>query len=250
MRSDIPRSAARLKGFVLDRLLPAAKRSHRIALGLWAGIRMNLSLRHSYHLWLGLYEIEIARHVRTLCRDVATCIDVGAGDGLYSLYFLLRTGARRVYAFEPNPTRSADLRANLALNGLGADRRLVMSDKAVARMRSPDAIALDDLDPELHNPVLLKVDIDGGELDLLEGANRLLRRPGLRVILETHSPRLERDCETLLRDAGLEPRIVPRPWWRGYVTEGRPPTLNQWIVAGRGTRENPGPRSPATSPPA
>ena len=77
------------------------------------------------------------------------------------------------------------------------------------------------------------MDIDGGEVEALRGASRVMQTVGFRTIIETHSPELESDCLGLLREAGLTARVVPRPWWRKIITEGRPIPHNQWIVAAR-----------------
>src|SRR3989344_1527561 len=47
-------------------------------------------------------------------------------------------------------------------------------------------------------PTLIKIDIEGDELKVLQGSIKILKKYHPRIILETHSKRLEKDCLNFL----------------------------------------------------
>ena len=71
-------------------------------------------------------------------------------------------------------------------------------------------------------------------MDVLRGADALIKRPQVRWIIETHTPKLERDCLAILQAAGYQTRVVPNAWWRVILPEMRI-GHNRWFVA---TRKN------------
>jgi hypothetical protein len=80
----------------------------------------------------------------------------------------------------------------------------------------------------------VKIDIDGGERDLLSNFPELLALSGLRWIIEVHSAELESDGLRMLRRNGYTARVIRNAWWRRITGEQRPLSLNRWIVAERG----------------
>jgi FkbM family methyltransferase len=136
----------------------------------------------------------------------STFLDVGACHGVYSLTFLCLNPKGRVIAIEPSPTAREILEYNTAANNFD-DRVEIISDAAGANngtmhatanwhhleatknrqdaiavgTRSIDAIC----DEYACTPDLVKVDVEGFELYVLQGATRLLlHRPSL--YLEIH----------------------------------------------------------------
>lgn len=224
----------RLKSHLKTWLLPAGKSPRRLPLGLLAGLTMELDFAHHSQRWLGLQERELFGWMRRLSSGIRTAVDVGANDGMYTLYFLSCTPAKRVLAFEPSPESLADLNANLALNHLSHDARLEVVARKVGSAMEGEWTTLDSLAASIEFPCLVKVDIDGGEVDMLRGAHNLLRSPDTRWIVEIHSKALERDCLRILGDAGYQTHVVPNAWWRHIVPELRPGEANHWLVAFRG----------------
>ena len=128
----------------------------------------------------------------------ASFADVGANLGLYTLWAARRVGATgRVHAFEPVPDVRACLARNVALNGFGNVRivgagvgarpgrtvlyRLpgasgVTSRYAVGKQHGVevDVTTLDAEFADAAAPQLVKVDVEGMEVEVLRGAARLL----------------------------------------------------------------------------
>ena len=156
----------------------------------------------------------------------------GAGYGEYTIFALTKTSAKRVIAFEPNPAVWEELRHNLRINGLENDSRIALHLKYLGSAEGPGTIAASRLADWIVPPCLIKLDIDGGEGEVMRAsAPKLLSAPGLRWIIETHSAELERECITILEAAGYAITIAPNAWWRAIIPELRPIDHNRWLVA-------------------
>jgi hypothetical protein len=222
-----------LKSQLKSWLLPSGRSPRRIRAGLLRGLPMQLDLAHHSQRWLGLQERELYGSMRRFARNINTAVDVGANDGMYTLYFLARTSARKVYSFEPSVECLEEFRENLAVNNLTGDERLEIVPRSVGASSAEGWTTMDSLAPTIVPPCLIKVDIDGGEGDLLRGASACLGLPAMRWIIEVHSKALEQDCLQVLKDAGYHVRIVYNAWWRRVVPELRQVELNHWLVADR-----------------
>src|SRR4051794_17444067 len=80
-------------------------------------------------------------------------------------------------------------------------------------------------------PILLKIDVDGGEIEVLRGAHQLLNSRQALLVVETHSKQLEDACAGLLIDAGYDVRIARNGWYRCLIPEQRQSAHNRWLVA-------------------
>ena len=162
--------------------------------------------------------------------------DVGANVGVYSLVAAKKpTGAARVYAFEASYASIASLCANVVLNDAAASivpMPVALSDRtgmSVFSLRDTEPGAARHAlgsDPEdgptvfpqpvltyrldelidafgLPRPHHVKLDVDGGELAVLEGASRTLASPELRTMLVEVSTALSGPVSDVLARHGL-----------------------------------------------
>jgi FkbM family methyltransferase len=162
----------------------------------------------------GTYERHEIDFFETTLRAGMTVLDVGAHIGLYTVIGARRVGsAGRVVAFEPVPPTVGFLRENVDRNGAG---NVTIVPKAVGARASRTRINWDPdrlggsssftsgtqhVDVEIVSidefcatadvvPDLVKIDVEGGELDVLTGMRQTLRR-GPVVMMEMNIPLLE-----------------------------------------------------------
>lgn len=143
----------------------------------------------------GFYEIDLLRDAQSRFNGGAI-VDVGAHIGNHTLFFGKIMGAR-VHSFEPNPPSFSELTRNLRLNGLRGNVTAypwaVGDSDTTAEVFMPDGatntgmaqveygkgeIPAKRLDDVVGNEKvgLIKVDVEGNELSVLKGAERILER--------------------------------------------------------------------------
>jgi hypothetical protein len=202
-----------------------------IVAGTFRGIRMHLNLANQMQVYLGLFERETYPWLKRLSKGIATGIDIGAADGEYTLFFLKKTSASKIYAFEPDPIRVSRIEKNLRLDrGLKLERVLV-SSKFVAAASSNNAVCLDSFAKTIQTPCFIKIDVDGAEAEILAGATLINTMRDIRWLIETHSKELECRCLDSLQSAGFKTEIISNAWWRAILPEQRPIPHNRWLAA-------------------
>lgn len=177
---------------------------------------------HGYYLYLfGQYashEIDaLSEALSEACgsADDVLFADVGANHGLVSLALARRHPGLRIDAFEPDPSATQRLRRNVELNPELAPRidlhELAVSSapgratfQSAADSANPEVGALSpsgpgtiDVDvtsldtfypPDRRAPDVVKIDVEGAELEVLLGMRELLRRaPPRALLMEVHS---------------------------------------------------------------
>lgn len=206
--------------------------SRRIPMGLGQGLRVAVQPGQtaSLHLYLGTAETEIAPHLRRLVRPGTVCVDIGGNNAYYALIFARRSRTE-VVSLDFDPEAMLLGERNLMLNpgvaGLVRQHRAYVSNELKP---AEGAVTLDSL---LHTgvirpPGLLKIDVEGSELAVLQGASEILAEARPAVVVETHTAALETAVAELLIGAGYDVRIVGQRRW---LREGRPAEHNRWLVA-------------------
>lgn len=192
---------------------------------------------------LGLQEVEQSRCLTNLLRAGQVFFDVGANVGFYSLLGARLVGrGGRVIAFEPMPRNLAFLYRHVRLNRaenvtilplacaevLSTELFIAGKNHALGRLegsscepeRSPPqspgllvaTISLDAAAGELGlRPDVIKIDVEGAELRVLEGAAHILTQVRPVLLLSVHSDQLRKACLAHLseRDYRIEPLNSP-----------------------------------------
>jgi len=156
--------------------------------------------------------------------------DIGAHRGYTVLLESRFVGAQgRVFAFEPNPDSRNFIERHLRWNRVAnvtlfpwamgreegelsfgwnpTERHSSLACRLGGEGQRVTVKGIDQLIAagKAASPTLIKMDIEGAELDALHGAAELLRRERrLLLVLATHSVALHDQCSTLLRTAGFE----------------------------------------------
>jgi hypothetical protein len=189
---------------------------------------MDIDFEHQTRQWLGLYEIEIDRHLRRLLQPGMTAFDVGAQHGYDALAIAKRTGAR-VAAFECDPEYVLLMQGSFDLNPVLAP----LIEPVLAFVGDePGHLSLDEwaYSSEGFLPDFVKIDIEGGEVEALQSAHRLLIEQRPALIVEVHSVQLEQRAGALLVAHGYQPLIVSQ---RKVLPDWRPLAHNRWLVAAK-----------------
>jgi FkbM family methyltransferase len=161
---------------------------------------------------LGHFESHVADTMRSHVHSDDVVYDIGANVGWHSLRLAKLVGPRgRVYSFEPTPRDQQLLELNLAVNGVAVVdiERIALSDEVgtahfatftspgvnrIAVGSVPDDAQIIDVetatldafvfDQDHPPPVFIKMDVEGGELEVLLGGERLFETVRPTVIAE------------------------------------------------------------------
>ncbi len=179
---------------------------------------------------LGSYEREQTALFRQYLNPGDVVFDVGAANGYYTLLASQLVGRRgHVVSFEPNPKNAKFLRNHVDVNRAtnvtvhqaavgakaGAQRFAFGTGTGTGKLADDGqlevrVLRLDDIvSAEWLRPAHLKIDVEGGELGVLEGACETLEVFRPSIFLSTHGTAIHKECCDWLRNLGykLDPII-------------------------------------------
>jgi len=216
----IGRELDRMKRRIERRFLRRMRLWLRIQSGLSEGMWMRLRLPGEALIWRGKHEPEVQNAILAIVRPGAVVYDIGAHVGTMALGAALLVGdLGLVVAFDGDPENIARLREHSARNGLENRLRVVhaavWSRTAVdgigfrrgATARSQGGVEADGKRPVLGSgevinvaavrlddfvaageppPELVKIDVEGGEYEVLCGGEELFANQRPLVIAEVH----------------------------------------------------------------
>jgi len=225
-----------------------------IARGAGAGLRFDAA-GQAATLSLGIHDPQAQRALRALLRGGMTFYDLGASSGFFTVIGARLVGPEgRVYAFEPIPRLADAVERNAAANRLANVTvvRRAVSDRSGPRrlalvgegdvltgshLLAPgagaappgeslpvEAAALDDLvrDGEIAPPDVVKMDVEGAELDALRGMAEIVRGHRPAIVAELHGD--QSAFVALLAESGYEVVSLERG-------DGRLLTVNPQVLA-------------------
>ena len=182
-----------------------------------------------HRCWIGTYDRAESRLMKRYLRPGNICFDIGAQAGYHTLYASTVVGpAGRVFAFEPAPKNIANIKKHVAMNHLA---NVAVVEAAVSNVDGVShfdfgisavaghlatnggivvrTITLDhEIDSgALPEPDYIKIDAEGAELNILEGARNMLARRHPTLSVETHQwmpqfATIRRDCIEFLSRLG------------------------------------------------
>jgi hypothetical protein len=172
-------------------VLPKEPVLTRIWRGPFRGARLVMNRRNSVRKILGLYEHELNSWLeQALCR-VERVLDVGANDGYFTFgcaAAFRRLGKKgKIIAFEPQTRHAAQLRESAAAN---PSVQMELIEALVGKELRPGMITLDAMRSDLAGSndrinTLIKIDVDGPEVDVIEGGRSWLHSSNL-FLIEVH----------------------------------------------------------------
>jgi len=179
---------------------------------------------HAY--WTGTYEVSQLETFASAIKPGDCIYDVGANVGVYTLLACDRGGPKsKVFAFEPLERNLRYLRRHDALNCpkqctvkelavldyVGTARFSVTPwDSSMSRVSSDgeitvSTITIDDSvfqKTEMPPPDVIKIDVEGAELRVLQGATRTLSEFHPKLFVEVHGVMEHSDCHEFLTAKG------------------------------------------------
>jgi FkbM family methyltransferase len=212
--------ASRILRPLVNKVLPAGPITVGVMSGPARGQRLLIYPRLEKYYWTGNHERPVQETIVAMLGPGGSFWDVGAHIGFMTLIGSRLVGhAGVVHAFEPMPANRERLERNIANNSAGNVQihALALSDEngrltlhahestpmwtLVASRAATEGVevevrTVDSLAADLGIPALVKVDVEGAELDVLHGGVETLRRGLTTVIVEFN----DTDCVAAARE--------------------------------------------------
>jgi len=155
------------------------------------------------NLYCGLHEFNDMGFLLHLLRSSDLFVDIGANIGSYTVLSAAHVGAQTI-SFEPVPATYAHLVRNILINqvqdratplnmALGAKKGTIeftstldsMNHVATSEDKDKIKVEISTLDEIIgeRTPALLKIDVEGFETEVINGAKNTLAKSGLKAII-------------------------------------------------------------------
>jgi FkbM family methyltransferase len=202
----------------------------RIEMGPAMGLWIELNPRTGQNYLRGDAETKTQGVLEERLRPGMVFYDLGANIGLFSILAARLVGpAGKVFSFEPDPPTAARLRRNIVRNefqnttviqagvwstsgkrmfrtadATSPDRGLgkFVTGDAAANGTLLECIALDDFIQDAPAPEAIKCDVEGAEVEVLRGAEEILRVRRPWILCELHSEENGQAVRDLLGEFG------------------------------------------------
>jgi len=179
--------------------------------------------------WVGHYEFPIQETLKRLVHTGDCFFDLGANAGFFTLIAARLVGpAGKCVAFDPSPENATSIAEQIKLNGFqnttvvteaisdfkgeadfcfvspGSPEGHLGSKKDGEQKTRVRVATLDEAARRFGAPNFVKMDIEGGEIEALRGASRLLRDVRTTWLIELHTPECEREVKEKLSGAAYD----------------------------------------------
>ena len=194
-----------LKALLPDRPVPL-----RVWRGPFRGARVVMRPRYSLRKIAGLYEHELNAWLSGALDRVSRVLDVGANDGYFTFgcaAAFRRRGVRgEIIAFEAQEQHVAELKAGIA-NQQPGNVSIDVRHCYVGRTTGGQFRALDDLDTADRTRTLIKLDVEGAEMDVMAGAVSWIA-PSNPFVIEVHKREYIDRLQAMFLAKGVRLRLV------------------------------------------
>ena len=210
---------------------------HTISAGPARGVRFRITLPADKLIWTGTWEAELAEAISNSVRPGDTCLDIGSHRGFFA-GVMARAGAGTVHCFEPlaaNVTRLEELKSlnpslplqlqRVAVGAVDGEAEFsIMAESTMGKLSTSgfqrdarpvgrtlvQSVRLDTLVEQgtVALPDVIKIDVEGAEVDVLTGAHSVLSAARPQVFIEAHSPDLARSGEAFLKRLGYHVLVL------------------------------------------
>jgi FkbM family methyltransferase len=221
---------APLQRLVLAKFLENREFVHTVDAGPAKGLVCPIVLPEDKGVWTGTYELQFVAAMADAVQDSDFCFDVGGWRGYFGGTMAVR-GARRVVIFEPlqdncerirrlmdlNPSLPIQLVEAAAGKASGTAKFTIMPATSMGKLASSEfqagmsseeqitvpVVSLDDWCAQTGNPFpnIVKIDVEGAELQVLEGAAKILKTARPTLFIEAHTRTLASGVAALLNQS-------------------------------------------------
>jgi FkbM family methyltransferase len=228
---------AQIQRFIVSTLLDGSEFDHLVDAGPAKGITFHVTMPEDKGIWTGTYEIELATQLAAAVKHGVVAYDIGSWHGFFA-GVMAAQGAREVHVFEPLPANVERIRQLISLNpdhaiklhacavGQGdAEMELIImpetsmaklevstfqaaensTARVLVRVRAIDEMIVSE---EISPPGIMKIDVEGAEAMVLEGALRTIRSHRPIIFAEIHSSLLLAQCRLLLERQGYAIEMI------------------------------------------
>jgi len=169
--------------------------------------------------WLGTYELEKQKLFGKIVKKGDVVYDVGAHVGFYTLLAAELVGPNgKVFAFEPLPRNIFYLKKHIKINKCNnveiieaavsdkeGETNFLESESTTSRLDQKGSlkvktVSLDNLwrEGKVLPPDLIKIDVEGAELEVLKGAKDLIETKKPTIFLSVHTKDIRKKCHQFL----------------------------------------------------
>ena len=217
-----------IQTFLFNQFLKNEKFDAIISNGPAKGLIFPVTLPQDKLMWLGTWELDFAKSLKSLIKSGFVCYDIGGYKGYYAGIMAL-SGSKDVFIFEPMPSNANAINQLIALNlKLPIElHQIAISDisgEAEFKFMSEDTMgkltksafekdvssenvckvvskSLDDfISCGYPEPDFIKIDVEGAEEFVLKGGIELLNRKKPILLIEIHSSEIGMRCYKILSD--------------------------------------------------
>jgi FkbM family methyltransferase len=213
----------------------------KVQSGLLEGFSMHLDPRYEMTYSTGEYEKTIQNVLKQYLRPGDTFYEIGAHIGFLSLGAARLVGNKgEVVAFEADPANTARIEEHIKRNDLKQTRVVpaavwsrsgqlrfqrasaLSSRNTGAVLSSSDpqmgseiieleAVSLDDYVRSVRPPCFIKIDVEGAEMQVLEGAAKLISQQKPILLCEIHSAKIASEAQIWLGAKQYDVKWISSP---------------------------------------
>jgi FkbM family methyltransferase len=243
-----------IQSWVMKEYMDGKEFTATISGGPAKGLTFPVKLPQDKQMWIGTWELEFAEALKQCIEPGWICYDIGGYKGYYSGVMALK-GAKEVYVFEPMPANANKIKNLIQLNptlpirlkeyaisdNCGKAVFKMMPEETMGKLHSSsfqqddesiseltvDCITLDELIKfGLPEPDFIKIDVEGAEEFVLNGALSLLNGKKPFLMIEVHSPLIGRRCLEILENYYSRIRVFET----GMTPHDPTPTICHYIA--------------------